>query len=277
VRTKIWIVAFVVSLAFAAACNGQVGDAVSSIASGTALPSVSRSISLPTRSDEVATPSDVPSEAPSEEPTQAPTAEPTEEPTGEPTEEPTEAPSEQPTETPIEAPTEEPTPVDSESAAPGGEASSGTSTALWWLLGVAIVVAVAVWLIARRRRPSATLQEAYAATAAARDRLALEASAPSATPGSTEALLDQADQKLRAAQVAEVDQAGRAAVDHALSALGEAREALALRAASTGAAHASGTDIEARLLRSIAALDAALGALRTASGGETGSTTGFEG
>jgi PT repeat len=285
VRTKIWIVAFVVSLAFAAACNGQVGDAVSSIASGTALPSVSRSISLPTRSDAVATPSDVPSEAPtetpseepSEEPSPEPSPEPSEAPTAEPTEEPTEAPSEQPTETPTEAPTEEPTPVESESAAPSGEASSGTSATLWWLLGIAIVVAVAVWLIVRRRRPSATLQDAYAATAAARDRLALEASAPSATPGGAEALLDQADQKLRAAQVAAGDQAGRAAVDHSLSALAEAREALALRAASTGAAHVSGPDIEARLLRSLAALDAALGALRTASGGDSGSTTGFEG
>ena len=68
----------------------------------------------------------------------------------------------------------------------------------------------------------------------------------------------------------------RAAVDHALAALLEAREALALRAASAGAAHASTTDIEARLLRSLAALDAALGELRTASGGP-GPTTGFAG
>jgi hypothetical protein len=50
-----------------------------------------------------------------------------------------------------------------------------------------------------------------------------------------------------------------------------------LRASTTGATHASGTDIEQRLLRSLAALDAALGALRTAAGVETASTTGFEG
>ena len=105
--------------------------------------------------------------------------------------------------------------------------------------------------------------------------MAQEASAPSATPGAAEALIDQADQKLRAAQIAAGDQAGRAAVDHTLSALADAREALGLRAASAGSAHASGSDIEARLLRSLAALDAALGALRTAAGGSGGSTTGF--
>ncbi len=66
----IWIVAFGVSLSFAAACNGQVGDAISSIASGTPLPSVSRSISLPTRSDEVATPSEAPSESVAETPSE---------------------------------------------------------------------------------------------------------------------------------------------------------------------------------------------------------------
>ena len=62
--------------------------------------------------------------------------------------------------------------------------------------------------------------------------------------------------------------------DHLLAALLEAREALALRAAASGAAHANETDIEARLLRSLAALDAALGELRTASGGAA-PTTGF--
>jgi len=123
-------------------------------------------------------------------------------------------------------------------------------------------VAIAMWLMARRRRrrTSPALQEAYAVTAAARDRLALEVSAPSATPGAAEALLDQADQKLRAAQIGVGDQTDRAAVDQALAALGGAREALALRAASAGAAHVSGTDIQARLMRSLAALDAALGA-----------------
>ena len=145
------------------------------------------------------------------------------------------------------------------------------------MLGILVLVALGVWLYLRSRRPSATLQDAYAATAAARDRLAQEASAPSATPGAADALIDQADQKLRAAQIAAGDQAGRAAVDHTLAALADAREALALRAASAGSAHVSGSDIEARLLRSLAALDAALGALRTASGGSGGSTTGFEG
>ena len=95
--------------------------------------------------------------------------------------------------------TETPTPT--EAAAPGGSASSGTSYAWWWLLGIAIIVAIAVWLILRRRRPSATMQEAYVATAAARDRLAQEASAPSPTSEAAEALIDQADQKLRAAQI----------------------------------------------------------------------------
>jgi hypothetical protein len=122
------------------------------------------------------------------------------------------------------------------------------------------------------------LQEAFAATAVARDRLAQEVSAPSATPAGAEALIDQADQKLRAAQVAGGDQAARAAVDHTLAALADAREALALRGSTAGSAHASGSDIEARLLRSLATLDAALGALGTAAGtGNTAGTTGFEG
>ena len=282
-RTKIWLGALVLTMAFAAACNGQIGDAISSAASGTPLPTVSRSISLPSRSDAVATPSEEPSEAPSEEPTEAPTEEPTEAPTEEPSQEPTDAPTQEPTEAPTEepteapTPTEEPTPSESEVAAPGGSASSGTSAALWWVLGILVLVAAGVLLYLRSRRPSGTLQEAYSATAAARDRLAQEASAPSAAPGAAEALIDQADLKLRSAQVASGDQAGRAAVDHTLSALADAREALALRAASAGSAHASGSDIEARLLRSLAALDAALGALRTAAGGSAASTTGFEG
>jgi len=225
-RTKIWIVAFVVPLAFAVACNGQLGSAISS-ASGTERPTVSRSVSVPTRSD-----------------------------------------------VPSEAPTEEPTPVESSPAGNKKKGSDDTPTAVWWLLAVLIIATIAVWLIARRRRPSATLQDAYVATAAARDRLAVEVSAPPATPGAAEVLLDQADQKLRAAQVAAGDQSSRAAVNHALAALLEAREVLAMRAAAAGAAHASGTDIEARLLRSLAALDAALGELRTASGGAA-PTTGF--
>jgi hypothetical protein len=107
--------------------------------------------------------------------------------------------------------------------------------------------------------------------------LAQEVSAPSTVPGAVEALIDRADEKLRLAQLEGDDQTARAAVDHTLSALGDAREALALRASTTGATHASGTDIEQRLLRSLAALDAALGALRTAAGVETAPTTGFEG
>lgn len=200
-------------LAFVAGCNGQVGDAVSSIASRTG------------------TPIERPSEPAGEEPTEEPP--PSEEAAG-----------------------------DSGAAESGGGASSDTSTAVWWVLAIVILAALMVWVIARgrRRRPSPSMQEAYAATAAARDRLALEVSAPSPTPGAAELLLDQADQKLRAAQFGVGDQAGRAAVDQALAALGEAREALALRAASAGAAHVSGTDIQARLMRSLAALDAALGA-----------------
>jgi hypothetical protein len=49
-RTKIWLAALVLTMAFAAACNGQIGDAISSAASGTSLPSLptpSRSISVP--------------------------------------------------------------------------------------------------------------------------------------------------------------------------------------------------------------------------------------
>jgi hypothetical protein len=213
IRTTYRFVPLVLSIACLAGCNGQVGDAVSSIASRTG------------------TPIEEPSEPAAETPTQEP-------------------------------PSSEAPPGDSGAAGPAGGASSETSTAIWWLLGIVIVAAIAMWLMARRRRrrPSPALQEAYAVTAAARDRLALEVSAPSTTPGAAETLLDQADQKLRAAQIGVSDQAGRAAVDQALAALGDAREALALRAASAGAAHVSGTDIQARLMRSLAALDAALGA-----------------
>ena len=175
VGTTCWLVSLVLSIAFLAGCSGQVGDAVSSIASGT--------------------PIERPSGSAAEEPTQEP-------------------------------PSSEEPPGDSGAAgSAGGAASSGTSTAIWWLLGVVIVVTIAMWLMARRRRhrQSPALREAYAVTAAARDRLALEVSAPSATPGAAEALLDQADQKLRAAQIGVGDQAGRAAVDQALAALGEAQ------------------------------------------------------
>ena len=213
-RRTCWLAPLVLSLAFLAGCGGQVGDAVSSIASRTA-----------------GTPIEEPSGPTAEDPTQEP------------------------------APSEEP-PGDSGAAGPAGGASSETSTAIWWLLGIVIVAAIVMWLVARRRRrrPSPALQDAYAVTAAARDRLALEVSAPSTTPGAAEALLDQADQKLRAAQIGVGDQAGRAAVDQALAALSDAREALALRAASADAAHVSGADIQARLMRSLAALDAALSA-----------------
>jgi hypothetical protein len=166
------------------------------------------------------------------------------------------------------------TPTPSEVSAPGGSASTGTSAVWWWLLGIAFIVAIAAWLILRRRRPSATMQDAYVATAAARDRLAQEASAPSPTSEAAEALIDQADQKLRAAQISAGDQEQRAAVDQALTALADAREVLALRAASAGATHASGSDIESRLLRSLATLDAALGPLREAAGGAPPPPTG---
>ena len=87
-------------------------------------------------------------------------------------------------------------------------------------------------------------------------------------------MIDQADQKLRAAQISGGDQTQRAAVDPALTALADAREVLALRAASSDATHASGSDIESRLLRSIAGLDAALGAIRTALGVDAAPTKG---
>jgi len=64
-------------------------------------------------------------------------------------------------------------------------------------------------------------------------------------------------------------------VEQTLRALGDVREGSALRSATTGAAHASGADVEAQLLRALAALDAALGSLREAAGGPP--TTGFEG
>ena len=121
--------------------------------------------------------------------------------------------------------------------------------------------------ILRSRRPSATMQEAFVATAAAGTGWPRRCRHRLRHPAATEALIDQADQKLRAAQISrEAMRRQRAAVDHSLSALAEAREALGLRAASAGSAHASGSDIEARLLRSLATLDAALGALGTAAG-----------
>ena len=89
---------------------------------------------------------------------------------------------------------------------------------------------------------------------------------------------------LRAVEASAPDQTARTAVDNTLRAINDVRGALSLRAATAGAAHASGADVEARLLRALAALDAALGPLRQATGGAppptTGgappSTTGFE-
>jgi len=125
-----------------------------------------------------------------------------------------------------------------------------------------------------RRRPSDTLQQAYAATVAVRDRLAQEVSMPSVVPGALEALVDEADRALRAIGVSAPDEPTRAAVERTLLALGDAREGAALRSATAGAAHASGADVETQLLRALAALDAALGPLREAAGGPP--TTGFE-
>src|SRR4029078_11892930 len=135
VRTTCWVASLVLSLAFLAGCSGQIGDAVSSIASGT--------------------PIERPSGSAAEEPTPKPPS------------------------------SEEPPGAWGAAGSAGEAASSGTSTAIWWLLGVVIVVTIAMWLMARRRRhrQSPALREAYAVTAAARDRLALEVSAPSATPG----------------------------------------------------------------------------------------------
>jgi hypothetical protein len=264
---RVWLVACLLASVFATACNGGGGDAISSVAS--ALPSrpdvsFSPSISRPT--DE-ATPSEEPSEepAPTEEPEPSEEPAPTEEP---PTEEPA------PTEAP---PTEEPTQSEAAAPAPSGQASSGVSPVLWWVLGLLAVAALIVVLVMRsRRRPSATLQQAYAASAAVRDRLGQEVSTSSAAPGTLESLVDEADRVLREAEVAAPDEVTRAAVDQTLRAVDDVRQALALRTATAGAAHASGTDVEAALLRALAAMDAALGPLREVAGGEPPRTTGFE-
>jgi hypothetical protein len=299
-KVKAWFAAGLLAFLFAVACNGQAGDAISSIASnrpsGPGV-SFSPSISLPSR----ATPTEVPSEAPTETPTEAPSEAPTEAPTGAPTEAPTEKPTKVPTETPTQAPTEAPTqkptqapteaptqeptvspteaptPTLTASPSPSGTASSGTSPAIWWGLALLAAAALGVLLWLRSRNtPSATMQQAYAASAAVRDRLAQEVSAPSAAPGALEALVDEADSALRAVEASAPDPTARTAVDTTLRAINDVRGALALRATTAGAAHVSGADVEARLLRALAALDAALGPLRDATGGPPPSTTGFE-
>ena len=258
-KTKLWMVAGTLSLALATGCNGQVGDAVSSIASGS--PPTLPSITLPSRSAGITTPTGgSPTEA---SPTEA---SPTE---ASPTEtSPTET---SPTET---SPTAVPTPGVTESPASGGTASTGTSAGVWWVLGILAVGIIVALLIMRRRRPT-SLQDAYLASAAVRDRLAQEVSVPSLVPGELETMIEEADRRLRAAQVTGLDQAARTSVDRTLVALDRAREAIALRSASADAAHASGSDIEAALLRALSALDAALGPLRSAVGGR--SASGFEG
>ena len=245
------------SFVFVVGCNGQAGDAISSIASG----------SLPSRPALTGTPSvSLPtSEAPV--PTEKPTVEPTEKPTVEPTVEPTQEP------TPTEGPASSEV-ASSAEPAPGGSASTGVSAAVWWALGLLAVVLIVMLMMRSRRRPSDTLQQAYAATVAVRDRLAQEVSMPSVVPGALEALVDEADRALRAIGVSAPDEPTRAAVERTLLALGDAREGAALRSATAGAAHASGADVETQLLRALAALDAALGPLREAAGGPP--TTGFE-
>ena len=264
------------SLVFAVGCNGQAGDAISSLASGSlpSRPALSGtpSISLPT--SEAAVPTEEPSVEPTEEPTVEPTEEPTVEPTEEPTVEPTEEPTVEPTEEPTVEPTEEPTVEPTEEPVTGGSASTGVSAAVWWVLGLLVVVLAVVLVMRSRRRPSATVQQAYAASAAVRDRLAQEVSTPSAVPGELETLVDEADRALRTVGVSAPDEPTRMAVEQTLRALGETREGLALRSATAGAAHVSGADVEAQLLRALASLDAALGLLREAAGGAP--TTGFE-
>ena len=190
-----------ITLVFATACNGQVGDAISSISSGASVPSLpspSRSISLPTRSDVVATPSEQPSEAPTEAPTEVPSEAPT-------TEDPDRSTDRSPDRSPDAGAHGSPnagahgsphhgadrdggTDLDGDAHAERGGRTRGLGLHRHLgrtgggCSGIAIIVAIAAWLILRRRRPSATMQEAYVATAAARDRLAQEASAPSRPP-----------------------------------------------------------------------------------------------
>jgi hypothetical protein len=261
------------SFVFVVGCNGQAGDALSSLASGS-LPSRpaltgTPSISLPT--SEAPVPTEEPTVEPTVEPTQQPTVEPTEEPTVEPTEEPTVGATEDPI--PTEGPASSEVAPSAEPA-PEGKASTGASAAIWWALGFLVVVLIAVLVMRSRRRPSATLQQAYAATVAVRDRLAQEVSMPSVVPGTLEALVEEADRALRAVGVAATDEPTPMAVEQTLRAVADAREGAALRTATAGAAHASGADVETQLLRALAALDAALGPLREAAGGP--STTGFE-
>ena len=262
---RVLFVSCLLSFVFVVGCNGQAGDALSSLASGS-LPSRpaltgTPSISLPT--SEAPVPTEEPTVEPTVEPTQQPTVEPTEEPTVGATEEP--VPTEGPASSEV-APSAEP--------APEGKASTGASAAIWWALGFLVVVLIAVLVMRSRRRPSATLQQAYAATVAVRDRLAQEVSMPSVVPGTLEALVEEADRALRAVGVAATDEPTPMAVEQTLRAVGDAREGAALRTATAGAAHASGADVETQLLRALAALDAALGPLREAAGGP--STTGFE-
>ncbi len=269
-RTKVLIGSCLLSLVFVASCNGQAQDALSSLVSGSppSRPAITGTPSISLPSAGIPSPS---IEGPSIQPSR--TAEPTEEPTtAEPTTaEPTTA---EPSPTPV--PTEQPTPSEavSPTSAPSGEASTGTS-AVWWVLGILAVAAIVALVILRsRRRPSATVQQAYRATAAVRDRLAREVSAPSAVPGELEALVEEADRALRTVGVSPSDESTRVAVEQTIRALGETREGLALREATAGAAHASEADVETMLLRALAALDAALGPLREAMGGSP--PTGFE-
>ena len=281
VKTKVWLASCVVAILFAAGCGGAASDAISSIASGSRPSgpgiSFSPSISLPT--DEASAPTEVPTEAPTaiptEVPTEAPTTAPTEAPTTAPTEAPTTPPTEAPTTQPTEVPTESPTEAPSASPA-GGAASTGTS-AIWWVLGILLVAAIVAFLIMRsRRRPSTALQQAYAATAAVRDRLAQEVSTPSAAPGTLDALVDDADRALRAVEAAGMDEGTRLAVEQTLRAISDTRDGLALRSATTGAAHASGADVESKLLRALASLTAALGPLGQAVGAPPSNAAGFE-
>jgi hypothetical protein len=141
----------------------------------------------------------------------------------------------------------------------GDEGDDGSATP-WILLGLlAVAIAIGGMLLMRRKSPEVSTDDAYRAGADVRDSVsaAISSTAPLDTPPLL-ARIDAADLTIRNARAAATGE-GSVALDRLVLAVAAVRSGVETLAAGAAGAHA--TDTEGDLLRALAGLDAALGAL----------------